>query len=513
MIQYNRAGRHNRATRKPNFSITILAALVFMGAVATQTAAAQTSPLTVLYDFTGGADGQNPTDGPLARDQAGNLYGVTTSGPGAAALVLFKLDASGHYTVLHTFGSSDAYFPRGGLAIDSANNLYGVTLCGGCGSVLYSFNTSTNIFTILYSFPGLEFIGTPIIKSGTLYGLADDPQTQMLIYSIATSGNNYRVLYTLSGAGIEPNAPLAIDSAGNLYGTVQTGGANNCGTLFKLDTSSNFTVMHNFTDCSFDQGPAYGPIIDSAGNLYGTTQSGGNPCYFSTNLCGSVWKVDSSGNYTQLHSFTDFSQPATGVVMDPAGNLYGTTPLDNGYVYKLDTSGNNFAVLYNFTDGDDGMGPSELLYAAGNLYGTTFQGPPFGDFCDCTFSDGYGAIFELTPPYNFSGFSPPVNNPPTVNTGKAGRTYPVKWQLTNASGAPVTSLSAVQSVTYQATSCGMFNTNPTDPLAATATGGTSLRYDGNQFIYNWASPNAAGCYTLFVTLNSGQVFPAYFSLN
>jgi len=132
---------------------------------------------------------------------------------------------------------------------------------------------------------------------------------------------------------------------------------------------------------------------------------------------------------------------------------------------------------------------------------------PNADQAD-TDNDGRGDVCD---PTTFGGFSAPVDNPPFINMGTAGRTYPLKWHVTAADGTEVTTLNAVTSIKHKSVSCAVFSGDPTDALETTASGGTSLRYD-TQFIYNWQTPSRSGCYELFVTLSDGGVHSANFNL-
>jgi uncharacterized repeat protein (TIGR03803 family) len=148
-----------------------------------------------------------------------------------------------------------------------------------------------------------------------------------------------------------PTSGVIRDSAGNLYGTAVAGGAFNSGVVFKLDKTGKQTVLYSFTGRNDGKEPHAGVIRDSVGNLYGTTRFGGE---FQA---GVAYKLDTTGKETVLYSFTgraDGRGPLAGVVRDSAGNLYGTTnsggASDFGAVFKVDTAGQE-TVLYSFTGG------------------------------------------------------------------------------------------------------------------------------------------------------------------
>ena len=153
------------------------------------------------------------------------------------------------------------------------------------------------------------------------------------------AASTYTVLYSFTGSptdGANPEAGVIRDTAGNLYGTTYYGGASSnckqgCGTVFKVTASGTETVLHNFTGYQTGDGasPYGGLILDKAGNLYGTTYYGGASSNCGDVGCGAVFKLTPSGTETVLYSFagyfTDGAFPAAGLVRDKTGNLYGTT--------------------------------------------------------------------------------------------------------------------------------------------------------------------------------------------
>jgi len=240
---------------------------------------------TILYSFTGGADGGHPAAG-LVMDPAGNLYGTGQTGGANGQGTVFKLSPSGAETLLYTFGSQsgDGSYPFAGLVLDETGNLYGTTLSGGANG------------------------------GGTVFKLAPTG-TETVLYSFGSR----------SGDGSNPYAGLVFDNNGNLYGATYSGGANGGGTVFKLAPTGTETVLYSFGSRSGDGSNPDGGflIFDNNGNLYGTTLSGG------ANGGGTVFKLAPTGTETVLYSFGsrsgDASNPWSGLVFDEKGNLYGTT--------------------------------------------------------------------------------------------------------------------------------------------------------------------------------------------
>ncbi len=396
----------------------LIGALAVWGGLAHGPATAQT--FTVLYTFTGGADGANP-DANLALDAQGNLYGTTYYGgifnsenayPMGAG-VAFKLDALGHFSVLHAFTSApDGANPDGPLTLDAQGNLYGTTsfggdALGGSGAGIVFMLDPMGSETVLHTFnpgslgknDGAGPMGALVRdKHGDLYGTTSGGGVFQggTVYKVDPTGNE-TILHSFLGStdGDAPFSGLVSDKHGNLYGTTILGGVNGFGVVYELSRhGKRVTAFHSFTEGSDGGNPWGGIARDKKGNLYGTTNQGGAFGH------GVVFKVDKQGNYTLLHTFTggaDGAQPTGDLLQDSQGNLYGTAnggASNGGVVFKIDSAG-HYSVLYTFTGGADGAAPHSglVMDGQGNLYGTAF----FGGTTSSNFPNGAGVVFKLTP--------------------------------------------------------------------------------------------------------------------
>ena len=336
---------------------------------------------TVVYYFAGGLEGATPVG--VTGDAAGNLYGATAAGGSANAGIVFMIAAAGPEKILYSFkGGSDGKFPAAGVVRDSAGNLYGTTASGGSSAgVVYKVDPAGNE-AVLYSFSGGTDGSSPVSgvlldASGDLYGTTPSPGSGV-VYKIDATGHETVLssFTTLTIDGDFPESGVILDAAGNLYGTTAEGGATEFGTVYKLDATGREVLLHVFAGGADGAYPYAGVTLDVAGNLYGTTQQGG-----SAGGHGVVYKVDATGQETVLYAFsggTDGGQPFADVVLDTAGNLYGTAAIGgfgHGVIYKLDAAGQE-TVLHNFGGGLYGDYPYAGVIgdAAGNLYGTTVYG-------------------------------------------------------------------------------------------------------------------------------------------
>jgi len=367
--------------------------------------------------------------GGLVADAPGNLYGTTLLG-GAWGTVfeIAKTDAgySTTPTVLVNFNLSNGEAPDAGLIIDAAGNLYGTTELGGAngkGTVFEVARTATGYSSTpitLASFNGTNGSApeAPLIMdaAGNLYGTTNQGGANDLgtVFEIAKTSTGYSAVTTLvtfdrsNGAG--PAAGLTLDSAGNLFGTTKGGGSGSSstygyGTVFEIartntgySTTPTTLVSFNLANGAYPEAPL---AIDAAGNLFGTTFSGGGTTgYGEFGTVFEIAKTDTGySTASKLVTFntTNGADPNAGVIIDGAGNLYGTTsggdPSTPGTVFEMARTTTGYAAPVTLATFDNGLGvqlqsPSGTLIvdAAGNLYGLTTYGG----------ANNQGSVYELS---------------------------------------------------------------------------------------------------------------------
>ena len=316
----------------------------------------------LLHGFTG-TDGSTPNH--LVPDGTGGLYGVTYTGDAYGCGNVFHLNSSG-FQVLYTFKNNPDGCMGDNLIMGSDGNLYGTTYIGGS-------------------------------NSGTVFKL--DP-----------SGHE-AVLYAFTGGtdGLLPGSSL-IEAGGSLYGTTYAGGTGclgnpGCGVVYQIDQGGKETVLYSFTDTDGDGETPNSLLRDSTGNLIGSTSLGGNSaCEAGCGTLFELTKGSSGWSENVIYHFTggaDGSHP-NGLVSEK-GNFYGATSDGTsggcsgtacGTIFKVDATG-KFATLYTFTNQADGEDPVLSFVKTGTFVGTTFYG---GDFkCPDNYGYGCGTVFAFTP--------------------------------------------------------------------------------------------------------------------
>ena len=392
--------------------------------------------LTTLLSF----DGTNGTISAagLTFDSAGTLYGTAVFGGSGGEFgfgTVFELSGPGHTRekTLVKFNYTDGSEPTAALTRDSSGNLFGTTSAGGAAGTGTAFELSGaghRTLTTLASFTGANGaspLGGLAFYAPARFHIPGLPYFDGDLFGTTSTGgkNGYGTVFKLSGTGhttqtilvsftiangSQPGATLVADATGNLYGTTFTGGPGSYGTVFELSGPDHrtLTTLASFNG-SNGANPFGGLTLDAAGNLYGTTQYGG-PGYG-----GTIFELSGTGHRTLTTLATFGNDDPNGAVpqgtllIDAAGNLFGTTNggADEfgdgaflGAVFKLSADHETMTPLYAFTGNEDGDIPQAGLVAdaAGNLYGTTTSGG----------ANGGGTVFELSG----TGFVPsPYSNP------------------------------------------------------------------------------------------------------
>ena len=310
-----------------------------------------TGNFTTLADLKTSVSGQGSPGG-LVFDSGGNIFGVANDATGASSKeTIFKLTPSGTLSRFATLGI--ATYPNDGLTIDANDTLYGVTPYGGSsfrGSVFKV--TSAGVATTLATFNDANGAypadQLTLDAAGNIYGTTENGGL-----GISASSNGFGTVFKISNTGIfstlvlfdglngaNPRGKLAIDAGGNLYGT--TVGGNS---LFKVSSAGVLTTLAKFTGSGgIGTAPTGGLLLDAAGNLFGTTVNGGDTVFGVNKGFGTIFEYSAAGALTTLATFdnSNGANPHAGLTADAAGNLYGTTvngPSNIGTIFKVGGTG------------------------------------------------------------------------------------------------------------------------------------------------------------------------------
>ena len=425
--------------------VGLAAAVVGMAAcmVLVGTAAAQTE--SVLFSFTGtagAAPGSNAVDGNLMQASNGSFYGTALKGGTHNDGTLFAMSSLGSYTSLYAFTqiSSTPEEATGGLIQGTDGNFYGMTNYGGSGFSGTIFKiTPGGTLSVLHSFTVSKTDGaypsSGLVQGtdGNFYGVTQGggAQGDGIVFKVTPAGI-FTLMHSFSGATTDGNTPiggLVQGTDGNFYGTTNTGGANNVGTIFKISPTSPYTLtlMHSFTAATEGQNPEGTLVQGMDGFFYGTAYGGGS------GSDGTAFKISPVSPYalTVLHSFaggaTDAANLEVGLVLGSDGNFYGTSYLGGsssaGTAFAMTPSG-TVTVLHSFAGGTgDGANPFASLVqgADGNFYGTTTAGGASSD----------GTAFRIVPSLALTA---PVALGAPANVAK-GAGFTLSYAVANATSA------------------------------------------------------------------------------
>jgi uncharacterized repeat protein (TIGR03803 family) len=346
----------------------------------------------------------------LSQGTDGMLYGTISSCRSNTVGAVFKLSTNGgDLVMLHSFTTNnlDGQIPDARLLEGANGELFGTTVSGGANGsgTLFKINRDGSDYTVLHSFGGVAGDGQwpsdvlSMGSDGSIYGstLFGGACNEGALFKVGPDGNGYSVLKSFSrvgGDGEQPQGRLICGQDGSFYGTTIKGGSNDCGTVFKLNpTNGTYALLHDFTGDSGDgEWPLAGLVQAADGAVYGTTSSGGDRGF------GTVFKLNSDGfGYTVLYSFAalpDGNLPSGNLLQGADGFLYGVTGAggsnDVGTVFKLGTNGTGYSLLHTFTtNGNDAWGPVGGLAQGddGTLYGTTADNG----------TNGVGTVYKLNP--------------------------------------------------------------------------------------------------------------------